>query len=128
MHCDQPRARDPAAASGPCPSLAGPCVMRSSRRSPQVLGNGVEFDLLTDKLAELLGRLRGLQAAIEVDRRLDTAMSKQPPYGLVVAGMVLQINCRRSVPELVRRDAKSYRFLDTRNNLCTECDCVLRLT
>ena len=76
------------------------------------LGNGVEFDLLTNELSELLGGLRGLQAAVEVDRRLDTAVSKQPPYGLIVTRPVLEIDRRRSVPELVSGDPKSHRFLN----------------
>ena len=56
----------------------------------------------------------GLQAAVEVDRRLDTAVSKHPPYRLVVSRLVLEIDRRRSMSKLVRRYPKSDRFLDAR--------------
>ena len=37
--------------------------MRSSQRSPHVSGDRAKFDLLANEISELLGRLRGLQAA-----------------------------------------------------------------
>ena len=60
------------------------------------------------------------QAAVEADRRLDIAVSKHPPYRLVVSRPVLEIDRRRSMSELVRRDPKSDRFLDSDSNLLAE--------
>jgi hypothetical protein len=62
--------------------------------------DGVKFDLLANELSELLGGLHGLQAAVEADRRLDIAVSEQPPHGLVVSRPVLEIDRRRSVTKL----------------------------
>src|ERR1019366_9185453 len=101
--------------------------MRSSRDRPTSI-NGIEFDLLTDKLSKLFGGMHGLQAAIELDRCVDTAVSKQPPYGLVVSWAVLEIDRRRGMSELVRRDPKSYRLLDPPGNLRPEREPHLRLT
>src|SRR6266436_8221428 len=126
MHCDQPRARDPAAASGPCPSLAEPRVMPSSRSASCV--NWAKFDLLANQFSEILGGLHRLQAAIKADRRLNIPVSKQPPHGLVVPRPVLEIDRRRSMPELVNGDPKSHRLLNASSNLKTERDCHLRFT
>jgi hypothetical protein len=75
------------------------------------LGLWFEFDLFTDELSKLFGRLHGFQPAVEADRRLDITVSKQLPYGLVVPRMVLEIDRRRSVAELMNRDPKSGRYL-----------------
>ena len=72
----------------------------------------LKFDLLAYESSEFLGGLHGLQAAIEADRRLDIAVSKQPPHGLVIPRPMLEIDRRRSVSELVNRDPKSDRFLN----------------
>src|ERR1019366_10295536 len=101
--------------------------MRSSRDRPTSI-NGIEFDLLTDKLPKLFGGMHGLQAAIELDRCVDTAVSKQPPYCLVVSRAVLEIDRRRGMSELVRRDPKSSRLLDPPGNLRPEREPHLRLT
>src|SRR4029077_3143121 len=53
--------------------------------------------------------------------------SKQPPHGLVGPRPVLEIDRRRSMPELVNGDPKSYRLLNASSNLKTERDCHLRL-
>src|ERR1019366_8893566 len=101
--------------------------MRSSRDRPTSI-NGIEFDLLTDKLPKLFGGMHGLQAAIELDRCVDTAVSKQPPYGLVVSRAVLEIDRRRGMSELVRRNPESYRLLDPLGNLDAEHNSRLRPT
>ena len=80
----------------------------------------IEFDLFTDELSELLGRLHGFQPAVEADRRLEIAMSEQLPYDLVVSRPILKIDRRRSVAKLVHRDPKSGRLLDTFSNLFAE--------
>ena len=53
------------------------------------LGIVVGLNLFTNDLSELFGRLRGLQAAIEVDRRLNAPMPQQPPDRFIVAPSVL---------------------------------------
>ncbi len=55
-------------------------------------------------------------------------MSKHPPYRLIVSRMMLEIDRRRSVAKLVRRDPKSGRLLDTFSNLLAEQQFILRLT
>ena len=90
--------------------------------------SGVEFDLLTDELSKLLCGLRRLQPAVEVDSRLDTAVSKQPPYRLVVSRPVLEIDRRCGVSKLMRRDPNAYRFHDPFGNQLAERDCGLRPT
>ena len=102
------------------------CGRHEDHLTCQVIG--VEFDLLTDELSELLGGLHGLQAAVEADRGLDIAVSKQPPYGLVVPWPVLEIDRRRSMPELVSRDPKSDRLLNAHGDLLAEHERRLRLT
>jgi hypothetical protein len=72
----------------------------------------VSNSIWTNELSELDGGLRGLQAAIEVGRRSNTAVPEQPPYGLIVTRSVLEIDRRCSVPELVSRNPKSHRFLN----------------
>ena len=62
----------------------------------------------------------GLKTAVEFDRRLDIAVSKQPSNSLVVPWMVLEIDRRGSVSELVDRDPKSDRFLNANGNLFAE--------
>ena len=67
-------------------------------------GFRIEFDLLANDLPELLSRLHGLEAAVEVDRRLDIPMPKEAPHGLVVSGMMLEVERSGGMPELVDSD------------------------
>jgi hypothetical protein len=55
-------------------------------------------------------------------------VSKQPPYGLVIAWPVLEIDGRRGVAELMRCDSKPNHLLDAFSNLLAELKLVLRLT
>ena len=88
----------------------------------------IELDLLTNKFAELLRGLHGLQATIESNCRPDIAMSKEPSDGFVVAWPVLEIDRRRRMSELMNRDPNSDRFLNAHGNLFAELETVLRLT
>src|SRR5258708_1400251 len=87
--------------------------------------SGAKFDLLANQFSEILGGLHRLQAAIEADRRLNIPVSKQPPHGLVVPRPVLEIDRRRSMPELVTGDPKSHRLLKSSSKLKAERDCHL---
>ena len=53
--------------------------------------NGAKFDLLANQFSEILGGLHGLQAAVKADRRLNIAVSKQPPHGLVVPRPAMRV-------------------------------------
>ena len=92
------------------------------------LGLWFEFDLFTDELSKLFGRLHGFQPAVEADRRLDITVSKHPPYRLIGSRMMLEIDRRRGVAKLMRRDPKSDRLLDTFNYLFAEQQFILGLT
>jgi hypothetical protein len=50
----------------------------------------IEFELVTDDAGENLARLRRLQAAIEVDGRLDALMAANTPHEFIFAGAVLE--------------------------------------
>src|SRR5712672_1743369 len=51
-----------------------------------------ELDVVADDLAERLIRLRGLQAAVEIDGGLDVAVTQQSLHGFVFARAVLQVD------------------------------------
>jgi len=86
------------------------------------------LNLLTDDLSELFGRLRGLQAAVEADRRLNAPMPEQPPDRFIVPRSVLEINRGCRVSELVHGDPKSCRLFYALTKLRAECMRPLRLT
>src|SRR6266404_8895444 len=88
----------------------------------------IELDVFTDDLAVGLVRLRRRQAAVEVDRGLDVAVTEQPSDGLVFAGVVLEIDRRTGMAELVNRYAHARRLLDALRNLGAEHVCRLGLT
>ena len=54
-------------------------------------GGIVEFDVLTDDIAERLVRLCCLKAAVEIDGGLDIAVPQQALHTLVFAGPVFEI-------------------------------------
>ena len=85
-------------------------------------------NLFTNDLSELFGRLRGLQAAVEADRRLNAPMPEQPPDRFIVARSVLKINRGRRVSKLVHGDSKSCRLFYPLTKLRAECMRPLRLT
>jgi hypothetical protein len=64
----------------------------------------IEFDLSANDLPKLLGRLHGLEAAVEVDGRLYIPMPEETPHSFIVSGMMLQIERRAGMPELVGSD------------------------
>jgi hypothetical protein len=92
------------------------------------LGRIIELDVFSDDLAERLIGLRRLQAAVEVDRGLDIAVAKQPLDGFVVAGMVLEIDRRTGMAELVHGHPHAGSLLDALRNLGAEHVCRLGLT
>ena len=101
--------------------------MRSFRINSSI-GLVVKFDVLANKPSVLFGGADGFKAAIETDRRLDVAVSEQPPYGLVVSWTMLEVNGRRGVPELMNRDMESGGFLDALCYLFAKLHSILRLT
>src|SRR5258708_6460911 len=88
----------------------------------------LELDVFADDLAEDRVRLRRRQAAVEVDRGLDVAVTKQPFDGLVFAGAVPEINRRTGMAELVDRYPHARRLLDALGDLGAEHVRRLRLT
>ena len=61
-----------------------------------------------------------LEAAVEADGGLDTAMPEKPANGFIVAGPVAQIDGRCSMPELAESDRETRRLLDAVGNLDAE--------
>src|SRR5258705_3225416 len=71
-----------------------------------------ELDVFTDDLAEGLIRLRGFQATIEVDCRLDIAVAEQAPHDFVLTREVLEIDRRAGMAELMDGDPQAGGVLD----------------
>src|SRR6266404_5950706 len=88
--------------------------------SVSLSGRIIELDVFTDDLAEGLIGLRRLQAAVKVDRGLDIAVAEQPLDGFVVAGVVLEIDRRTGMAELVNCYLHARRFLDSLLDLRAE--------
>jgi hypothetical protein len=77
----------------------------------------VEFDFFPNQPSEFLGGRDGLKTTVEFDGRLDIAVSKQPPNGLIISWMVLEINRSGSVSKLMDRHPQSDCFLNANGNL-----------
>jgi hypothetical protein len=52
----------------------------------------VEFDFFSNEPSEFLGGRDGLKTTVELDGRLDIAVSKQPSNSLIIPWMMLEIN------------------------------------
>ena len=87
----------------------------------------LEVQLLANDVGEDLARLRGLQAAIEVDGRLDALVTENAPYEFVFAGSVLEDERARRMAELMHGDAQSGRLLNPLDDLGAERDLFLVL-
>ncbi len=83
-------------------------------------GFRIEFDLLANDLPELLGRLHGLKAAVEVNRRLDIAVPKEAPHGFVISGMMLEIQRCSGMAELVDSEPQARSLVDPLDDLGAE--------
>ena len=82
--------------------------------------------MLSDDLAELPAGLDRLQATVKVDGSFEAFMPEEAPDRLVIAGMVLQVDCGRCVPELVDGNPQSGCFLDSLRDLDAKQMRVLR--
>src|SRR5258706_4781958 len=87
-----------------------------------------ELDVVADDLAERLIRLRGLQAAVEIDGGLDVAVTQQSLHGFVFARTVLEVDSPTGVAELMDRYPQAGRLLNTLRDLGAEHVRRLRLT
>src|SRR5260370_40433809 len=79
-----------------------------------------EFDPPANDLPGLLGRLYGREVAVKVNRRLDIPMAKEAPHGLIVSGMMLEIERCGGMPELVNGDPYACGLLDPVGDLSAE--------
>src|SRR4051794_35272878 len=102
MRCGPPRAKVRSEVIG--------CLVWSMIQSAAALTfsyarsrRSIEFDVVADDPAEGFVRLRRFEATVKVDRGLDIAVPKQAPHVLVLAGMMLEVDCRRGMPELMNR-------------------------
>ena len=73
--------------------------------------------MLSDDLAELAAGLDRLQAAVKVDRGFEAFVPEKPADRFVVARVVLQVDRRGGMPELVDSNPQSGGFLDSLGNL-----------
>src|SRR5258705_12244523 len=91
-------------------------------------GRVIELDVVADDLAERLIRLRGLQAAVEIDGGLDVAVAEQAPHDLILPWAVLEVDSRTGVAELMDRHPHAGRLLNAFRDLGAEHIRCLRLT
>jgi hypothetical protein len=99
-----------------------------SIRSIVVTTVRLEFDLLANKLPELLGRLHGLQPAVKVDRGLDIPMPEKAPHGLVITRVMFEIERRGGMPELMDGEPQSGGLLNPLGDLVAEHALGLRIS
>ena len=81
---------------------------------------GLNLQVISDDFSVFAARLDGLKPAVEIDGSSDVAVTQESSDGLVVAWIVLQINSRRGMAELVHCDPQPGCFLNPVRDLDAE--------
>ena len=76
--------------------------------------------MLTNDVGKDLARLCGLQAQVELLRRLDAFVTENTPDQFVFSGHMLEDQRTSSVPELMNGNAQSRRLLNLVDDLRAE--------